>query len=133
MTTTNTATPSRTTIWQVDPAHTSIEFAVKHLMIATVRGRFSQFSGTVIVPGDDFSRARVDATIIVASIDTHQPDRDSHLKSPDFFDAGTHPTMTFMSRQVERRSDRPNHYRLVGDLTSMASRKRSRSTRASRG
>jgi len=70
MTATKTATPGKTTTWQLDPAHSHVEFAVKHLMIATVRGRFADVAATMIVAGDDFSRARVEATIGVASIDT---------------------------------------------------------------
>jgi polyisoprenoid-binding protein YceI len=117
MTATQTATLGKTTTWQVDPAHTHVEFAVKHLMIATVRGRFSDVAGTVIVPGDDFSRAQIDATIGVASIDTREPQRDGHLKSPDFFDADRYPTMTFTSRRIEHPSRDTNQYRVVGDLT----------------
>ena len=116
MTATQTAT-STTTTWQIDPAHTHVEFAVKHLMISTVRGRFSDVAGTVMVPDDDFSRAQVEATIGVASIDTHETQRDGHLKSPDFFDAGTYPAMTFRSRRVEPSSRATNQYRVVGDLT----------------
>jgi polyisoprenoid-binding protein YceI len=104
MATVQTATPKKTTTWQVDPAHTHVEFAVKHLMIATVRGRFSDVAGTVIVPGDDFSRAQVEA-------------RDGHLKSPDFFDVEKYPTMTFRSRRLEQAPRDANEYRLVGDLT----------------
>ena len=114
--TTQTAAPGTTT-WQVDPAHTHVEFAVKHLMIATVRGRFSDVSGTVTVAGDDFSLAEVEATIGVASIDTHEPQRDTHLKSPDFFDVGLYPTILFKSRRIERKAHDSNQYLLVGDLT----------------
>jgi polyisoprenoid-binding protein YceI len=117
MTATQTATPSKTTTWQVDPAHTHVEFAVKHLMIATVRGRFTDVTGTMIAAGDDFSRAQIEATIGVASIDTHEPQRDGHLKSPDFFDAEKYPTLTFTSRRVEQRPHDSNQYLLVGDLT----------------
>jgi polyisoprenoid-binding protein YceI len=117
MTATQTATPSKTTTWQVDPAHTHVEFAVKHLMISTVRGRFSDVAGTVIVAGDDFSRAQIEATVDVAGIDTHEPQRDGHLKSPDFFDVEKYPTMTFRSRNVEQTSLDANQFRLVGDLT----------------
>jgi polyisoprenoid-binding protein YceI len=117
VTPTQTATPSKTTTWQVDPSHTHLEFAVRHLMIATVRGRFSDVAGTVIVPGDDFSRAQVEATVRVASIDTREPQRDGHLKSSDFFDVEKHPTMTFRSRRVERTSGGADRYRLVGDFT----------------
>ena len=115
--TVTTATPSTTTTWQVDPAHTHVEFAVKHLMIATVRGRFSDITGTVIVPDDDFSRAQVEATVGVASVDTREPQRDTHLKSPDFFEVDKYPTMTFRSRRVEHASRDTNGYRLIGDLT----------------
>ena len=117
MTATQTATPGKTTTWQVDPAHTHVEFAVKHLMISTVRGRFSDVAGTVIVPGDDFSRAQIDATVGVASIDTREPQRDGHLKSPDFFDVDTYPTMTFTGRRIERASRATNQYTVVGDFT----------------
>ena len=115
--TTQAATLGTVTTWQVDPAHTHVEFAVKHLMIATVRGRFSEISGTVSVPNNDFSRAQVDATIGVASVDTREPQRDAHLKSPDFFEVDKYPTMTFRSRRVEHASRDTNQYRLVGDLT----------------
>jgi len=115
--TTQAATLENVTPWQVDPAHTHVEFAVKHLMIATVRGRFSEITGTVSVPNNDFSRAQVEATIGVASVDTREPQRDAHLKSPDFFEVDKYPTMTFRSRRVEHASRDTNQYRLVGDLT----------------
>ena len=117
MTTTQAATLGNVTTWQVDPAHTHVEFAVKHLMIATVRGRFSDVSGTVIVPDGDFSRAQVEATVSVASVDTREPQRDAHLKSPDFFEVDKYPTMTFRSRRVENASRDTNQYRLIGELT----------------
>jgi len=115
--TTQAATLGSVTTWQVDPAHTHVEFAVKHLMIATVRGRFSDVTGTVIVPDGDFSRAQVDATVNVASVDTREPQRDAHLKSPDFFEVDKYPTMTFRSRRVEQVSRDSNQYRLIGEFT----------------
>jgi len=115
--TTQAATLGKAITWQVDPAHTHVEFAVRHLMIATVRGRFSDVTGTVIVPDGDFSRAQLEATVGVASIDTREPQRDAHLKSPDFFEVDKYPTMTFRSRRVESTSRDTNQYRLVGDLT----------------
>ena len=117
MTTTQTATLTKATSWQIDPAHTHIEFAVRHLMISTVRGRFNEVAGTVIVPGDDFSLGQLEVTIGVASIDTREPQRDNHLKSPDFFDVATYPTMTFKSKRIERTPRDPNAFTVVGDLT----------------
>src|SRR5258705_9611025 len=114
MSPTESATSSKTTIWKIDPAHTHVEFAVKHLTIATVRGRFSDVSGALTVAGDDFSQARVEATVGVASIDTREPNRDAHLKSPDFFDVEKYPAMTFKSRRVELTHE-ANHYRLPRD------------------
>jgi polyisoprenoid-binding protein YceI len=117
MTGTRVVTPNKTTTWQVDPAHTNVEFAVKHLMIATVRGRFSDVTGTVTVAGRDFSQAVVETVIGVSSIDTRDPRRDAHLKSPDFFDVERFPAITFRSLRVERASPDGDHFRLVGDLT----------------
>ena len=115
--TTQTTAPGKVTTWEVDPAHTHVEFAVKHLMIATVRGRFSDVTGTVSVPDGDFSRAQVEAIVKVASLDTREPQRDAHLKSPDFFEVDKYPTMTFRSRRVEHASRDSNQYRLIGELT----------------
>jgi len=113
----NAASAPNTTIWQIDAAHSNVEFAVRHLMISTVRGRFSEVSGSVTVPGDDFANAKVQATISVASIDTRQEQRDAHLKSPDFFDVEKFPLMTFLSRRVEPQRGREDRYQLIGDLT----------------
>ena len=103
-----------TTTWQVDGGHTNASFAVRHLMISTVRGRFADVKGTVTVAGDDFSTAVVDVAIATTSIDTHDAGRDEHLRSADFFDAAHFPAMTFISRRVHTTS---RGYTLVGDLT----------------
>ena len=113
----NTASAPNTTTWQIDAAHSNVEFAVRHLMISSVRGRFSAVSGSIEVPGDDFAHAQVQATIGVASIDTRQEQRDAHLKSPDFFDVEKYPEMSFVSRSVEPQRGREDRYRLIGDLT----------------
>jgi polyisoprenoid-binding protein YceI len=105
---------SNLTTWSIDPTHTSIEFGVRHLMISTVKGRFAEFAGTVQVDPADLTTARLDVTIQTASIDTRTGERDNHLRSPDFFDAATHPTITYVSRKVERQGD---DYRVLGALT----------------
>src|ERR1043165_7659496 len=104
------------TKWQIDPAHSNVEFAVKHLMIATVKGRFGSAQGTVEVDEDrPRETAKVDVTIDVASIDTRQEQRDAHLRSADFFDVEKHPTMRFVSKRVE--GDPKGEFKLIGDLT----------------
>ena len=79
--------------WTIDASHSNIEFAVRHLMISTVRGRFTEVTGAIELDPDDPSEGRGEITIPVASIDTGEANRDQHLRSPDFFDAETHPTM----------------------------------------
>ena len=103
------------TVWNIDPAHTDISFAVKHLMISTVRGRVADVRGTIRLNGDDLTTATVEAEIATASIDTRQEQRDTHLRSADFFEVEKHPTITFRSTRVEPiKGDR---YRVAGDLT----------------
>lgn len=114
MTTTVAATPARTT-WTIDPAHSQVEFAVRHLMISTVRGRFAGVKGTVVADEADLGTAQVDVTIDVHSIDTREAQRDAHLKSADFFDAEKFPVLTFTSTRVtDVKGDR---FKVVGDLT----------------
>ncbi|HXD48291.1 MAG TPA: YceI family protein [Gemmatimonadaceae bacterium] len=104
-----------TTTWNIDPAHTEVGFAVRHLMISTVRGRFGNVSGSVVVDDDNPRNSKVDATVDIASIDTRQEMRDNHLRSPDFFDAEKYPTMRFVSKRIE--GDTAKHFKIVGDLT----------------
>lgn len=85
--------------WTIDPSHSSVEFAVRHMAISTVRGRFRSVSGTV-ESGDDGTLERVQATIDARSVDTGEPQRDAHLRSADFFDAERHPFLTFRSATV---------------------------------
>lgn len=101
--------------WEVDPAHSSVGFEVKHLMIATVRGHFADFEGVLEAAEDDPSNSRAWGTVRVASIDTGNPDRDAHLRSPDFFDAEHYPEMRFETTRV--RHVEGGHYRVSGDLT----------------
>jgi polyisoprenoid-binding protein YceI len=114
-TTTTTATqlvPAGT--WAADPAHSRVGFAVKHLGIATVRGTFGSFDGSLVV-GDDLTGAAFNATIAAASVDTAEEQRDAHLRSADFFDVEQHPTLTFASTRVTPVDE--DTFTIVGDLT----------------
>lgn len=102
---TETQAPPTTSTWSIDPAHSSVEFAVKHMMFATAKGRFSDVKGTITLDEQDPTNSKVDVEIAVASIDTRDEGRDTHLRSPDFFDAETFPTMTFQSTGVEPADD----------------------------
>ncbi len=103
------------TTWIVDPAHSNVGFSIKHLMIATVRGSFTQVNGTVKVDETDPTTAEIDITIPTASVTTRDEKRDGHLRSPDFFDVERFPNMTFRSKRVERASG--DRFRVIGDLT----------------
>lgn len=103
------------TTWRIDPAHTHVEFAVKHMMIATVKGRFAEVSGTVRLSDDDRGLSSAEVDIEAASLDTREPDRDTHLRSADFLEAETFPKITFRSSRVEAVDD--TRLRVAGDLT----------------
>ena len=85
--------------WTIDGAHSNVGFTARHVMIAKVRGRFGAVTGTITVPEDRMA-ATVEATIEMTSVDTGDEGRDGHLRSPDFFDVETHPTMTFASTGI---------------------------------
>ena len=104
-----------TTTWQIDPKHSSAQFAVTHLMISSVRGEFHQLKGTVVVDDADISKSSVNVTIDATTVDTREPDRDKHLMSSDFFDVAKYPTMAFKSTKVE--SAGPGRLKIAGDLT----------------
>jgi polyisoprenoid-binding protein YceI len=101
--------------WNIDPAHTNVEFAVRHLMISTVKGRFSDVSGHATADESDLSGLKLEVTIKAASIDTRQPDRDAHLKSPDFFDVEKYPTIVFKGSHIK--GDHMSEFELHGNLT----------------
>jgi polyisoprenoid-binding protein YceI len=111
-----TATPQTTTTrWKIDPTHSEIQFKVKHLMITTVTGYFTRFNLEVETEDSDFTRAsRILFTADIDSINTNNAQRDTHLKSPDFFDAQTHGQLRFTGRHFEESGD---DYLLHGDLT----------------
>lgn len=115
MTATLAPLPATVRTWTIDKAHSNVEFAVRHLMISTVKGRFSNVSGTATIDESNPSATTLEVTIPAGTVDTRQPDRDAHLRSPDFFDVEHYPTITFKSRRVE--GDLASEFRLVGDLT----------------
>lgn len=105
-----------TTKWVVDPAHSEVQFKVKHLMITTVTGYFRKFNVEVETEDEDFTKAsKILFTADVDSIDTNNEQRDTHLKSPDFFDASTHDEVKFEGKTFEKLSE--NEYNLDGELT----------------
>ena len=104
-----------TTKWGMDPAHSEIQFKVRHMMISNVTGSFGKFDATVETEGNDVTTAKVHFTAEVDSISTNNEQRDSHLKSADFFDAASHSQLIFDSTQLEKVSD--EEYKLHGNLT----------------
>ncbi len=108
-------TASIATKWAIDPAHSEVQFKVKHLVISTVTGKFKKFDGQVVSEKEDFDGAQISFTIDVSSIDTNSPDRDNHLKSDDFFAAEKHPEMTFENGILSKKGN--GDYELTGDLT----------------
>ncbi|NLH08165.1 MAG: YceI family protein [Chloroflexi bacterium] len=101
--------------WQIDPAHSLIEFKVRHMMISNVRGRFEKFTGTIDFDPEKPEQTSVDITIDAASINTFEAQRDAHLRSADFLDVENYPELTFRSKRVELIDDHPA--KLYGDLT----------------
>ena len=105
----------RATMYEVDSAHTSAQFAIRHLMVSTVRGDFRKVTGTINLDEQDVTKSTIDAKIDVASINTGIEKRDEHLRSPDFFDVAKHPTMTFKSKKIEKAGE--GKLKVTGDLT----------------
>jgi polyisoprenoid-binding protein YceI len=101
--------------WQIDPAHSSAQFSVRHMAISTVRGAFSKVTGSVVFDDKDVSKSTVEVTIDANSVDTRVPDRDNDLRSEKFFDVAHYPSITFKSRKVEQLA--PGKLKVIGDLT----------------
>jgi polyisoprenoid-binding protein YceI len=111
ITTTRTSLPTGT--WSVDPSHSNVEFSVKHLGIATVRGAFNEFEGSFEVAED--GSARASGAVKAASVDTNEPARDEHLRSPDFFHAEVYPELVFEAAEITPLDE--DTFAIVGELT----------------
>ena len=107
--------PASLITWKIDPAHTVAEFKVKHMMIANVKGHIKGITGDLTEHTTDASLSSIEATLDVSTLNTGEPQRDAHLKSPDFLELEKYPTVTFKSTQVERKGE--DEYAVTGDLT----------------
>lgn len=103
------------TTWKIDPAHSEVNFKVKHLVVSTVTGTFNKFDASIETESEDFSDAKISFEADINSINTKNEQRDAHLKSADFFDAGNHPKMIFTSTAIEKISD--FEMKVKGNLT----------------
>ena len=109
---------TKATTWQVDKAHTQVEFGVKHMMFTTVKGHFKDFDATIVVDEENPNDSSVTVELDAKSIDTASPDRDKHLRSEDFFDVEKYPKITFRSTRVEGASfQEGERFKVIGDLT----------------
>ena len=115
-TATSTSAPALTN-WKIDPAHSQAEFAIRHLMISTVKGRFGVVNGTVVTDESDLAKSKIEASIDVSSIHTHEPQRDAHLKSADFFNAEKYPTIDFRGTRITDVASDKSEFKLIGDLS----------------
>lgn len=102
-------------IWNIDPAHSHAEFKIRHMMISNVKGTFSGLAGTLVSKSADHTLSSVEASVEIGTINTGDAQRDTHLKSPDFFHHEEHPTMTFKSTSVDKRGE--DRYSVTGNLT----------------
>jgi len=101
--------------WEVDPAHSSFQFKVRHMTVSNVKGDFSKSRGVVMIDDNDITQTKVEVAIEATSVDTGHAQRDEHLRGPDFFDVAKYPTITFISRKVIKAD--ADRLRVVGDLT----------------
>ncbi len=101
--------------WQIDFSHSHIQFSARHLMITNVRGEFQKFTGTIDFDQNNLGNAQINVEIDASSINTRDAQRDGHLKSPDFLDVGTFPTITFKSKKITLNGTKEGN--VVGDLT----------------
>jgi polyisoprenoid-binding protein YceI len=101
--------------WAIDPAHSSVDFSVRHMMIANVKGTFQSFDAEVVADPADLTTAKIAFSVDAASIDTRNADRDNHLRSGDFFDVENNPKITFTATSISKTDD--GEYDVTGDLT----------------
>lgn len=113
--TTAAAPQTAVSTWNIDPVHTVAEFKVKHMMISNVKGHFAKVTGKLTLDESDSAKSTVDATIDAASLETRDPQRDGHLKSPDFLDVEKFPTLDFKSTGIS--VAKPGELTVEGDLT----------------
>ena len=112
---TQTTTLETATTWNIDPIHSVAEFKVRHMMISNVKGQFTGVKGQLTLDEADITKSKVEASIDASTINTNDADRDTHLKSADFFDAQTHPELKFVSTSVAKKGD--DELKVAGDLT----------------
>jgi polyisoprenoid-binding protein YceI len=110
-----TSAPARAAVWDIDPAHTTIAFSVRHMMVSNVRGQFAKFNGHVDADPANPTAAKITASIDAASIDTANQKRDEHLRSPDFLDVAKFSAITFTSKKIEKAGEAK--WKVTGDLT----------------
>ena len=109
------AAPAAAQTWKIDTSHSSATFTVRHMMVSNVHGRFGKVEGTVVYDGQNIAGVQAEATIDATTITTDNEKRDAHLKSPDFFDVASFPTITFKSKRAEVVGK--GKFKLIGDLT----------------
>lgn len=101
--------------WQIDPAHSAAQFSVRHMMISTVRGDFQKMTGTLLLDEKDITKSSIEVTIDATTVDTREERRNNHLKTADFLDVATYPTMSFKSKSVSQAGE--GRLKVLGDLT----------------
>jgi polyisoprenoid-binding protein YceI len=109
------ALPAAASTWKIDPAHSVATFSVRHMMVSNVRGEFGKMSGVVQQDDKDLTKSSVEVTVDTTTINTREPKRDAHLKSPDFFEVEKYPTMTFKSTRITKVDE--SHLKVAGNLT----------------
>ncbi len=115
MTTTTNALATATGTWAIDPVHTNIGFSARHAVVTKTRGKFSGFSGTLVLDAENVADSKIDVTIQAASFESGNADRDTHIKSADFLDADTYPTLNFVSTGLRHKGG--NEFEVDGNLT----------------